>query len=291
MSILKTSGNALFKWMLLLAVAGGLASFAVTRAYQRDGFVRDTVVGLVGPPAREAEELYSQAASGPDVDHSLWDTLLAEHVDGAGRVDYDGFGQDAERLERYLTVLENAGIDALGRDERLALMINAYNAFTVKLIVENLPLDSIRDIPAAERWDARRWQLGGSTWSLTELEHDAIRVHFEEPRIHFALVCAAVGCPPLAREAYVASRLEEQLERQARYVHEHEAWLRFDEATGVVHLTELYSWYDGDFVQAAGSALAYAARYVPSLRRALDENRGPEVRWIPYDWRLNAWQS
>ncbi len=102
------------------------------------------------------------------------------------------------------------------------------------------------------------------------------------------LVCAAAGCPPLVREAYVADRLEQQLERQTQWVHDHETWFRFDAAANRVHLTELYSWYEGDFVQVAGSVLAYAARYAPELQRALDAGEEPEIRWIPYDWSLNS---
>jgi hypothetical protein len=96
----------------------------------------------------------------------------------------------------------------MGRNEKLALLINAYNAFTLKLIVERLPVQSILDIPAAERWDAVRWKVGGQVWSLKQIEHEQIRPKFTEPRVHFALVCAAVGCPPLRNEAYDASRLD-----------------------------------------------------------------------------------
>lgn len=228
------------------------------------------------------------ALAGPNVDHSAWNVLLEAHVVEGGWVDYEGFRRDAGRLAGYLETVASAPYAELGRDEKLALLVNAYNAFTVQLIVDHLPLASIRDIPEDESWDARRWRLGGRTWSLNELEHDEMRANFAEPRIHFALVCAAAGCPPLAREAYVAERLEEQLERQTRWVHEHGTWFRFDAEASRVHLTELYSWYGGDFEQVAGSVLDFAARYAPELRRALDAGAKPEIRWIPYDWSLNS---
>ena len=172
----------------------------------------------------------------------------------------------------------------------LALLNNAYNAFTLRLILDHLDdgrLESIKDIPASKRWKARRWVVGGHTWSLDDIEQKQIRPHFREPRIHFALVCAAVGCPPLRNEAYRAQRLEEQLEDQARYVHGQDRWFRYDESAGVVHLTELYNWYDSDCEQVAGSVLAYAARYSPALKRDLDQGRKPSIRWLTYDWQLN----
>jgi len=181
-----------------------------------------------------------------------------------------------------------APFEKLGRNEKLALLINAYNAFTVRLILDHRPLESIQDIPEEERWRARRWRIGGKPVSLDQLEHEEIRPHFEEPRIHFALVCAAVGCPPLRTEAYAAERLDEQLEDQARTVHSNDAWFRFDAEAGVAHLTKLYDWYAGDFEQVAGAVLDYAARYSPKLRQALDAGAEPEVEWIPYDWSLNS---
>ena len=106
--------------------------------------------------------------------------------------------------------------------------------------------------------------------------------------MHFALVCAAVGCPKLRNEVYRAERLEEQLEEQTRYAHTHKRWFRFDSAKGVIHLTRLYQWYGGDFEQVAGAVLDYAARYSPQLKQALDAERKPNIRWLNYDWSLNS---
>ncbi|GIW73139.1 MAG: hypothetical protein KatS3mg102_2681 [Planctomycetota bacterium] len=100
-------------------------------------------------------------------------------------------------------------------------------------------------------------------------------------------MCAAIGCPPLRAEAYTGARLEQQLEEQARYVHAHERWFRLAPDGRSVELTKLYEWYGGDFVQVAGSVLAYAARYVPRLEQLLEAGQEPAVRWLEYDWRLN----
>jgi len=170
----------------------------------------------------------------------------------------------------------------------LALLINAYNAFTLKLILEHQPIESIMDIPDAERWDAVRWKVDGHVWSLNQIEHEQIRPKFVEPRVHFALVCAAVGCPPLRNEAYDADRIDQQLEDQTEYVHHHRTWLQFDARRNVAHLTKLYNWYGSDFEQNDGSVLQFAARYSPELKQALANGSSPRIEWLPYDWKLNS---
>ncbi len=221
-------------------------------------------------------------------DHSTFDKLLKQHVDADGRVDYAALHKDTTVLDRYVESLRNTNLAALGRNEKLALLINAYNAFTIRLILDYHPVDSIKEIPAAKRWKHKRWRIAGNTWSLDQIEHEQIRPKFHEPRVHFALVCAAVACPKLRSEAYRSDRLEEQLEDQARYTHSRVGWFRFDLEKGTVYLTKLYKWYRGDFEQAAGSVLEYAARYSPPLRQALDAGQEPRIRWIDYDWNLNG---
>lgn len=243
---------------------------------------------LAGPPAVPQHEAYAAAPDGAVFDHGPFDALLKRHVAEGGVVDYAGLRGDAAVLDRYLAGLADARFDGLGRDEKLALLVNAYNAFTLRLILDHWPVASIRDIPSSERWAARRWPLAGRLLSLDQIEHEEIRARFREPRVHFALVCAARGCPPLRREAYVGARLAEQLEDQARYIHAHDRWFRWDEATRTAELTELYRWYGGDFEQAAGSVLGFAARYVPGVRDALAAGPPHRLAWIPYDWSLNG---
>jgi uncharacterized membrane protein YdjX (TVP38/TMEM64 family) len=248
---------------------------------------RDSLRDLFGPPPVVLSEAYQPNPAGPTFDHSRFDSLLRTHVDEEGWVDYEGLREDSNELDAYIAAVAKAPFDEMGRNGKLALLINAYNAFTFRLILDYYPLDSIFEIPSERRWDDPRWDVGGYLWSLSEIEHEQIRPKFIEPRIHFALVCAAEGCPKLVNEAYQADRLEEQLTEQARYVHSHDRWFRFDEEKGIVHLTQLYNWYGGDFVQTDGSVIAYAARYSPELQRALDAGEPPTVRWLHYDWGLN----
>jgi uncharacterized membrane protein YdjX (TVP38/TMEM64 family) len=268
---------ALCSFAVLLAALAALASIE-----------RHRLVAAFGPPKVVMREAHEPAPDGPRVDHGPLDAVLARCVSPGGWVDYRALAQEPEQLDETIRRYADAPFEALGRDEKLALLINAYNAFTLRLVLDHFPLGSIKDIPEAKRWTDRRWRLDGRTLSLDQIEHEEVRARFREPRIHFALVCAAVGCPPLRGEAYRGDRLDAQLEDQAKEVHASERWLRLDPEQQVVHLTRLYDWYGDDFAQVAGSGLAFAAQYVPALARQLRAATPPQIEWIEYDWRLNS---
>jgi len=266
--------NRIIQGLIGLIGLGGAAAWLATSLE-----TNPIAVALFGPPKPVMAEAYADSGGAARFDHGLLDGLLKAHVQGYA-VDYAGLMADEATLDAYLAALGEADFDGLSRDDKLALLINAYNAFTLRLILDHQPLDSIKDIPAAERWDAERWVVAGRTLSLTQLEHEELRAKFIEPRVHFAINCASVGCPPLRAEAYVAARLDEQLEEQSLRMHQDELWLTLDGQT--VHLTPLYLWYQNDFVQVAGSPLAFAARYRPELA-----DGDWTVTWKDYDWRLN----
>jgi hypothetical protein len=253
------------------------------------GWLHRLGVDMFGPPSVVMAEAYTEAPPTPAVtfDHTVLDALLRAHVDPDGWVDYEALAADTSQLDAYIATLADAPFDALGRDEKLALLINAYNAFTLRLILDHYPIDSIRDIPDAERWDAVRWELAGETYSLNQIEHEQVRAHFKEPRIHFALVCAAYSCPKLRNEAYTGAGLEAQLSDQTAYTHSHDRWLQFDQADNTLHLTALYDWYGGDFKAVADSVLDYVAEQVPAVRSAIDAGHAQAIRWLDYDWKLN----
>lgn len=270
----------------LTALAAVLMMTSAGYAYANPGLFS----GWFGPPPLILKEAYVVAEDGPTFDHAKFDALLKKHVDDDGWVNYSGFDDDEDELDDYLLALAEAPFDEMGRNEKLALLINAYNACTIRLILDHFDdgnLTSIRKIPDAKRWKYKRWNVGSNIWSLDDIEHKQIRPKFKEPRIHFALVCAAVGCPKLRNEAYVAERIAEQLEDQARYAHAHERWFRFESRKNVVRLTKLYKWYGDDFKQVAGSVLEFAARYSPELKKALDAGKKPTVKWLEYNWNLN----
>lgn len=224
------------------------------------------------------------AASDP---YAPLDRLLKARVKD-GVVDYAGLAKEKKALDEYLKALAAADLGPMGRDERLAFWINAYNAFTLKLVLENRPgLKSIRDLE--DPWKRKRWKVAGATYSLDAIENEVIRKRFAEPRIHFALVCAAVSCPPLRAEAYVADRLDEQLDDQAR------AFLRdpkrgFRRGAGKVYLSKLFDWYRKDFEKGGATVVDFVLPFLADEdRRWVKANRdGLAVEFLPYDWSLNG---
>ena len=227
-------------------------------------------------------------------DHSLLDALLKKHVRG-GLVDYDAFAK-APEFPRYLEALSRADIQALSDKERLAFWINTYNAFTIHLINTHGERESIRNInktlglvKAKGPWQEEIVRAGGRVLSLDEVEHGIIRKEFLEPRIHFALVCAALSCPPLRSEAYTGEALFTQLQDQARiFLLQSPAKNRVDAAAKTAYLSKIFDYYKEDF----GGTEAAIGRYVaafhpPGPARALLESGSFKVEYTEYDWTLN----
>jgi hypothetical protein len=224
------------------------------------------------------------AAGGAAFDHSAFDRLLKAHVTADGRVDYDAFAR-APAFPAYLDRLAGAAPDTLSRDAQLAFWINAYNAYTIQLVNAHGERKSIRNIDRA--WKQEIVRAGGRTMSLDFVEHEIVRKRFREPRIHFALVCAARSCPPLRREAYTGDRLQAQLEEQARlFIARSPAQNRIDVATATAHLSPIFGWFRDDFGADLGKFLA---RYVddPAARALLESGKFKIVE-TTYDWSLNS---
>jgi len=266
------SRNRIYLVLVALALLVALATW------------RPIARALLGPPEVVMLEAHDHGPGGR-LDHAELSRLLARHVDEHGRVDYRGLAAERSRLDAYIGTLASVPFNSLTRDEKLALLINAYNAFTLQLVLDHYPLESILDIPSRQRWTGRTFELAGEHLTLEQIEHEHIRPRFREARIHFALVCASIGCPPLRTEAYEGRLLDEQLEHQARRTHADPANLQID-AQGVA-LTRLYDWYSSDFQQISGSTLAFAAMYSPSLSALLKHQPDLEVRFLDYDWSLN----
>ena len=261
--------------LAVVLVLGGVIAW-------QTGLIAKVAGNFFGPPKVELTESYSDEGTAK-FDHTMFDELLKAHVDGDGWVDYAAFQTDQAKLDEYIETIKTAKIDDFGRDDRLAFLINSYNAFTIKLITENYPIKSIKDIPAEKRWDGVRWNLAGETVSLNQIEHEYVRPHFKEPRIHFSLVCAAIGCPPLHNAAFSGDTLEEQLAGQSTFVHDHKTWFQYDKEKNQVSLTKLYDWYGGDFVQVSGSILEFIKTHSDKLQGV----ESPSIVWLDYDWNLN----
>ncbi|MEE8104272.1 MAG: DUF547 domain-containing protein [Planctomycetota bacterium] len=249
------------------------------------------VFTLVAARSSEAgtPETVTPAAETPatDFDHSRLDTLLRKRVSETGAVDYRGLRKDVAELDRYIADLGRASFAKLPTNARLAFWINAYNAFTLKLIVDHPGIKSIKDIPSNKRWKGRKWRLPTGNFTLDEIEHRLIRKNFREPRIHFALNCASISCPILRREAYTAAKLDRQLDDQTRRAHTDKRWFTFDAKNNRVRLSKLFDWFADDF-EHAGGVVVFAARYSPELAKAVARRSNPRVSFIDWDWSLNG---
>jgi hypothetical protein len=250
------------------------------------------------------------ALAGParaiDADHAAWTALLERHVrwnaEGtATAVDYDGFASDRAALKAYLDALSTvprAAFDAWPEPQRTAFLLNAYNAFTVELVLTGWPeITSIKDLGSLLRspWKRRFFVLLGEQRHLDDVEHRLLRgaPSFNEPRIHFAVNCASIGCPALRPEAYVAARLEAQLDDQTRRFLRDRTRNRSDAAEATLHVSPIFDWYGEDFERAAGSLEAWLATYAAELAdvaeaRARIGRGAVGIDWTDYDWRLNG---
>jgi Protein of unknown function, DUF547 len=227
-----------------------------------------------------------------DHEHGAWNVVLQRWVSG-GLVDYTALqGEARAPLEAYLNELSaTCAIDYVkwSREQRLAFWINAYNAFTVQLMVDHYPVSSIRKIGLLPGAAFRRRfipmpGLKGEVIALNDIEHGTLRADFREPRIHFALVCASLGCPALPNEAYTASDLNRQLDEQARSFLSDTSKNRFDPTTNTLYLSPIFDWFRADFEVVAGSVSAYVARYLDDPRIS---SPGVRIEYTEYDWSLN----
>lgn len=229
----------------------------------------------------------------PDsVDHSAWHQLLQHYVDREGDVDYGRLHKRADSvLTPYLQQLAAARPSELDPDARLALWINAYNAYTLKLITEHYPVTSIQEIegPGPDKTPFQRpvGEVADTVRTLDEIEHEIIRVRFDEPRIHFALVCAAKSCPRLRRNAYEGPSLDRQLDQQTLRFLTHKRKNRIPGPDGTIELSPIFKWYGSDFGPDEEAIQRYLATYFDGSIRESLRDAEYDVEYLSYDWTLN----
>jgi hypothetical protein len=233
------------------------------------------------------------------IDHAAWDALLRKYVDQDGMVNYQALqasAGDMQALDGYLTTL-SAGttrVRASG-DAELAFWINAYNAVTVRGILREYPTTSIRNHTAKffgyNIWKDLQLYVGGQPYSLEQIEHEILRKK-GEPRIHFAIVCASIGCPRLLNEAYVADRVQQQLDTNARDFFSRPQNFRYDQSGRRFYLSSIMSWFGEDFGSDQAAQLRKIASWLPdeASRQAASQN-AVSVSFLDYDWNLNKQQS
>ena len=235
------------------------------------------------------------------VDHTAFDRVLDAYVDAQGQVDYAALKQNADRdLVPYLELLASTDPSNLDREERLAFWINAYNAYTLKLVVDHYPVESIRDIkpgagPSIPKVNSPfKLDVGAvadTIRSLDDIEHGIIRERFDEPRIHFVLVCAAVSCPRLRQEAYTGDALDEQLEDQTMTFLRTEGKNDIPSDEDEIALSRIFKWYGQDFGASTDDLQRYLARYFDGTVHETLANAAYDVDYLDYDWSLNDQHS
>lgn len=246
-------------------------------------------------------------AQGFDHSHKAWDALLKKHVvllpgKGASQVRYAEFAKDRAALKAYLGALSavtEAEFQGWPKPRQMAFLVNAYNAFTVELILEHYPVKSIKDIGSdlfSNRWKRKFFRLLGRESYLDQIEHEILRKpgSYDEPRVHFAVNCASIGCPMLREEAFVAERLEAQLEEQAVRFLSDRSRNRVG-AQGRLEVSKIFDWFKEDWTsgyQGIQSREQYFAKYAKLLsddaaqQKRVAEGKAP-VSFLDYDWSIN----
>ncbi len=234
------------------------------------------------------------AAAGDHADHSEFDVLLRKYVspEGVRYAEWRASTEDRAALDVYLEGMQEIQVSRLhaspdGRTEALAFWINLYNAATLRLVLDGYPVGSIKELGELLKspWEKDLVVVEGRRLTLNEIENDMIRPVFQEPRVHFALNCAARSCPPLRAEAYVPERLDEQLDDQTRRFLVDETNNRM-EPDGRLRLSKILDWYSKDFGGSSRAVAEWVRPYVPALAR-LQDAEGIDVRYGSYEWALN----
>lgn len=225
-------------------------------------------------------------SSASPVEHASFSAILRDHVDASGCVNYQSLQNDSVRLNHYLGLLENHHPNASWTEnERKAYWINAYNAFTLRLIIRNYPVESIKDLGGSiykvnTPWDIRFITIEGATYDLNNIEHDILREEFNDARIHFAINCASVSCPVLLNEAYEAQYLDAQLDSAAvRFINDP---TRNSIASDLAEISKIFLWFRGDFTRDQ-PLHAFLSTYSKTPL-----TKETEIHHLSYDWSLNA---
>lgn len=209
--------------------------------------------------------------------HDSWNKLLSQFVSATGKVNYRALKGKTPELEAYLKLLaDNPVQSSWSRNEKMAYWINAYNAFTVKLILDNYPLSSITSLSGGKVWDKKWIKLGDKTFSLNNIENDILRPRYKDARIHFAVNCAAKSCPPLLNRAWTAANLNSNLSQQAKKFINNSAFNQV--GANKVVISKIFEWYAADF----GNIVDYLNKYSNTKI-----NANAQLSYQEYDWALN----
>lgn len=228
-------------------------------------------------------------------DFQLWDSLLKRHVspsqiNGTSLtvVNYVKMGKDPD-FARLILQLEQFSPEKLSDDEeRKSFWSNVYNIFAIKIVVDHYPVENIRDIGSLFKpvWKRDAGIVGGKTYSLDHIEHQILR-KLEDPRIHAAINCASVSCPDFLKEAFVPTRISEQLDESMRnFLANPKKGIMINKEKNIVYLSHIFKWFQKDF-ETAGGSIEFIKKYVSRDQALFLSQAGIKVRYLDYDWSLN----
>ena len=244
--------------------------FVFTTACNNPQTKTDNVQKLV---AAESSKIDTKAAG---ILHDAFNDLLKKYVSESGAVNYQQLKTEINKLDNYLNSLA-AGIPdkSWSKNASLAYWINAYNAFTIKLILKNYPVKSIKELDKGKPWDVAWITLGGKKYSLNNIENDIIRPQFKDARIHFALNCAAKSCPPLANSAFTENNINLLMESQAsKFTNSSANQL----GSAPIKISKIFDWYKEDF----GNVIDFLNKYSTTKVK-----QGTKIEYMDYNWSLN----
>jgi hypothetical protein len=250
-------------------------------------------------------------------DYSNYADVLKNFVDDKGMVDYEGLKAESDQLDSFvndLSGVKSEEYETWTKEQKIAFWLNAYNGLTLKVIIEHYPIESswlksliypknsIRQIDGV--WDEITHNVTGKKMTLEHIEHEILRKKFNEPRIHMALVCAAMGCPPLRREPYVGSRLDSQFDDQTRIFLSDPKKFKIDTSRNSVYVSSIFKWFAEDFGEKYGdkeriagksreesAVIHFIAQYLSKDKQEYLLNGKYRIKYLDYDWSLNEQQG
>ena len=275
-----------------------------------NGISAVVVLAVIGSFSQSSQ---AQQANKPGFDFSAYDSVLKTFVNEKAMVNYRKLKAQRQQLDAFVAALGKVPAQTyeLWSDgDKIAFWLNAYNGLTLKAIIDNYPIkssffrsrvwpkNSIKQIPGV--WKKLKFKVMGTDVTLNHIEHKILRVKFDEPRIHMAMVCAAMGCPPLRGEPYRGDKLDEQLDDQTRRFLGDSAKFRIDRGKATVHLSEIFKWFADDFVKkhspkrnigSHGKKMSAVLNFIAPYLTDAQENyvlAGKfKIKYVDYDWSLN----
>ncbi|NEQ12022.1 MAG: DUF547 domain-containing protein, partial [Moorea sp. SIO4E2] len=252
-------------------------------------------------PAKDSQVQVNRGTDRNLLNYDDYATVLKNHVNNKALVNYQKLQQNPEQLETFnasLGAVEPSTYQSWDEAEKIAFLINAYNSFTLESIIDQNPLKkSIRDIKGV--WKGREFNITGESKTLDNIEHKTLRAEFNEPRIHMALVCAAISCPPLRNEPYTGEKIDQQLDDQTQNFLVSPHGFRIDRQEGSVYLSSIFKWFGEDWKKTYGvddkftgnanqrAVLNFISNYLSPEDQEYLERGNYKIKYLNYDWSLN----